>query len=215
MREDFDRELQALHRKLQEMGVLCREATTAAMETLWESHTSEKARALEMQIDALEEEIGSLCLRLLLLQQPVAGDLRLISAALKLISDLERIGDQAADISELAAELPPSAAQEAAPLRPMAEAVAKMVTDSVDAFVRGEADLARQVQKEDDAVDKCFRALRRRLIRQIHGSPDRSDHCLDLFMIAKYLERMGDHAVNVAEWAEYAITGHHPRTENK
>lgn len=214
MREGYVRELQTLHRKLTQMGVLCEEAIGAAMAALWGDHAPEEARELEIRIDAQEEEIGTLCLRLLLLQQPVAGDLRLISATMKLISDLERIGDQAADIAEIAGELPPDAVQDFSPLRTMAEAAAKMVTDSVDAFVRGDCTLARQVQRDDDTVDRCFLSLRRRLLRQIHEAPDHSEHCLDLFMIAKYLERIGDHAVNVAEWTEYALTGHHPRTEN-
>ena len=215
MREAFDRELETLHQKLRRMGELCLEAIAAATQTLWASHSAKKARALEIRIDAIEEEIGTDCLRLLLLQQPVAVDLRLISAVMKLVSDLERMGDEAADIAELAIHLPPAAVQEAAPLRPMAEAVSKMLADSMEAIVCGDCALARQVQEHDDIVDRCYLELRRRLLRQIREAPHCSDHYLDLFLIAKYFERMGDHAVNVAEWAEYALTGHHPRTENK
>lgn len=151
----------------------------------------------------------NLCLKLLLQQQPVARDLREISAALKMISDLERIGDQAADIAEMTSyvHLPQGRSSHIAD---MARAVINMVTDSVDSFVKRDLQLARQVCAADDRVDELFIQVRRELVELIAADASYGEQGLDLLMVAKYLERIGDHATNVAEWVEYSITGVHP-----
>ena len=152
----------------------------------------------------------NLCLKLLLQQQPVASDLREISSALKMISDLERIGDQAADIAELTrfVRLPDGIGRQR--IEEMAQAVIQMVTDSVDSFVKRDLDLARQVCREDDQVDELFNQVKKELIGMIASDAASGELWLDMIMVAKYLERIGDHATNVAEWVEYAITGTHP-----
>ncbi|WP_287554217.1 phosphate signaling complex protein PhoU [Oscillibacter sp.] len=155
-------------------------------------------------------DIERRCLRLLLQQQPVARDLREISSALKMISDLERIGDQAADIAELTrfVRLPDGPGRQR--IEEMSKAVIRMVTDSVDSFVKRDLELAREVCREDDQVDVLFNQVKKELIGLIAADADSGELWLDLIMVAKYLERIGDHATNVAEWVEYSITGNHP-----
>ena len=205
MRIRFDEQLELLNRKLIEMGALCEDAISASMHTLkneTDKQSAEKAAALE-------REIESLCMKLLLQQQPVARDLRTISSALKMISDLERIGDQASDIAGITGYIEDEQLKSGTHIYEMARAASRMVTDSVDSFVRKDLGKARAVQKEDDTVDGLFDTVKNELVGQITEHPDLSGECLDLLMIAKYLERIGDHAVNVAEWVEYSITGAH------
>ena len=212
MRNRFDEQLEELHIELIQMGALCEDAISAAAEALLKNDLplAEKARAAEREIDQKEREVGDVCLRLLLQQQPVAKDLREISAALKMISDLERIGDQAADIAELTrfVRLPDGPGM--LHIADMARAVIAMVTDSVDSFVRRDLTLAHSVCAADDRVDQLFAQVKEELIAFIAADAAAWEQGLDLLMVAKYLERIGDHATNVAEWVEYSITGVHP-----
>lgn len=210
MRNRFDQQLSLLHEKLIAMGALCEDGIFASMRALAEdAEAIERTKQIERENDAAEREIENLCMKLLLQQQPVARDLRTISSALKMISDMERIGDQAADIAEITRYLPHELLENALPIHQMAKAAAKMVTDSVDSFVKGDLSIAKQVQQEDDRVDALFEAVKSDLIEQIRWDPASGQACLDLLMIAKYLERIGDHAVNISEWVEYALTGVH------
>jgi phosphate transport system protein len=155
-----------------------------------------------------KKDIESLCLKLLLSQQPVARDLRLISAALKMVSDLERIGDQCADISEIVLTLPAGSDTNHLNLIPrMANATKKMVSESVDAFVNRDIHLAHSVCDYDDVVDNLFNEIRRDLISKIRENVEDGECIIDLLMIAKYFERIGDHSVNVAKWVIFSITG--------
>lgn len=212
MRRQFEEQLQQLHVELIQMGALCEEAISAAAGALGgDAALARAAGEAERELDERERKVEDLCLRLLLRQQPVAGDLREISAALKMISDLERIGDQAADIAELSqyVRLGPEGADQ--PHIPeMARAVIAMVTDSVESFVRRDLALARVVCAADDRVDALFQQVKGELIARIAADAGYGEQGVDLLMVAKYLERIGDHATNVAEWVEYAVTGVHP-----
>ena len=211
MRRRFDEELQLLNKKLIEMGALCEEVIALSAQSLTEGSTELAARVapLDEEIDRKEREIESLCLKLLLQQQPVAKDLRQISAALKMITDMERIGDQAEDIAEIVAFLGGRGAENSALLREMARSAIKMVTESVDAYVRQNTALAEQVIAEDDVVDDYFTRVKKGLIERIAQDPTDGEFALDLLMIAKYFERIGDHAVNIAEWVIFSVTGEH------
>lgn len=212
MRTSFDEQLALLNRRLIEMGALCEDAISASMRALAEEpEAAEKTRNIEREIDHAEREIEALCMKLLLQQQPVARDLRAISSALKMISDMERIGDQASDIAEIMRYITDDTVTEATHLTQMAKAASRMVTDSVDSFVQRDLGLARQVQEDDDTVDLLFDTVKQELVARIRQEPSRGSECLDLLMVAKYLERIGDHAVNVAEWVEYSITGVHAK----
>ena len=166
-----------------------------------------------MEIDRYERDIETLCLRLLLQQQPVARDLRQISAALKMITDLERIGDQAGDIAEIIPHLGGKTGSECAAMRPMAEAAIGMVTDSIEAYNTRDLALAKSVIEHDDVVDDCFLSVKTALIDMIRSGSGDAEYALDLLMIAKYFERIGDHATNVAEWVEFSVTGIHKSSE--
>ena len=211
MRNKFEEQLEKLHVEMIQMGALCEDAISAAAEALIHSDAALAAAAeeAEREIDQKEREVENLCLKLLLQQQPVARDLREISAALKMISDLERIGDQAADIAEMTSyvHLPQGRSSHIAD---MARAVINMVTDSVDSFVKRDLQLARQVCAAADRVDDLFIQVRRELVELIAADASYGEQGVDLLMVAKYLERIGDHATNVAEWVEYSITGVHP-----
>lgn len=210
MRSRFDEQLAQLHRELIEMGALCERVIALAAKALT---TGDKALAqqvppLDREIDRKERDIENLCLRLLLHQQPVAGDLRQISAALKMITDMERIGDQADDIAELIPHLP-AALPGGELLRAMARETIAMVNDSVTAYVRQDVALAERVMAADDTVDDYFGRVKRSLIASIaHGGGD-GEGALDILMVAKYFERIGDHATNIAEWVEFSVTGVH------
>ena len=212
MRNKFDEQLEKLHVELIQMGAACEDAISVAAEALLKGDTAlaDVAEEAEKDIDQREREVENLCLKLLLQQQPVARDLREISAALKMISDLERIGDQAADIAELTRYIHLTDGLSRLHIGDMARAVIAMVTDSVDSFVRRDLTLARGVCAADDRVDELFERVKEELITFIAADPTAGEQGLDLLMVAKYLERIGDHATNVAEWVEYSITGIHP-----
>ena len=211
MRNKFEEQLERLHVELIQMGALCEDGISAAAEALLQNNPGLAQTAIdaEREIDQKEREVENLCIKLLLQQQPVAKHLREISAALKMISDLERIGDQASDIAEL---VPYVHLEEGTGLHigDMARAVIRMVTDSVDSFVKRDLDLARAVYTADDKVDALFDQVKQELIGMIAKDASRGEQCMDLLMVAKYLERIGDHATNVAEWVEYSITNVHP-----
>ena len=212
MRSRFDQQLALLNQEMIEMGALCEEAIATAAKALTEGsrEMAAKVAPLERDIDQKERDIESRCLKLLLQQQPVARDLRQISAALKMISDLERIGDQAADIAELTRYIHLTDGLSRLHIGDMARAVIAMVTDSVDSFVKGDLALARAVRAADDQVDALFEQVKRELIDLIAADAAAGEVGLDILMVAKYLERIGDHATNVAEWVEYSLTGIHP-----
>ena len=211
MRSRFDEQLAILNRELIEMGALCEEAIALAAKALTDKDKTMAAKvaAMDAEIDQKERNIESMCLKLLLQQQPVARDLRQISAALKMITDMERIGDQAEDISEIVITLDGRYAENSALLKGMAESTIQMVTESVDAYVKRDTALAQQVIKMDDIVDDYFDQVKAELISKIAGEPADSEYALDLLMIAKNLERSGDHAVNIAEWVIFSVTGKH------
>ena len=212
MRNRFDQQLAKLHSDLIIMGGLCETAIAAAVDavTKGDVEMAKAAMADDSKIDEMERSIEHLCLKLLLQQQPVARDLREISSALKMISDLERIGDQAADIAELTrfVRLPEGPGRQR--IEEMSKAVIRMVTGSVDSFVKRDLELAREVCREDDQVDELFNQVKKELIALIAADASSGELWLDMIMVAKYLERIGDHATNVAEWVEYSITGNHP-----
>ena len=215
MRSRFDRQLSLLNRKMTEMGGECESIIASAVKALLAGSAEDARRAREQghRIDQLEREIESICLKLLLQQQPVARDLRVISAALKMITDMERIGDQAEDIAEIITTLGGRTGAECADIRVMAEATIKMVTDSVDAYVRQDLPLAQAVEDYDDVVDDAFCRVKNTLIAMIAQNTAEGEYALDLLMIAKYFERIGDHAVNIAEWVEFSVTGEHKSGE--
>lgn len=209
MREKFDEQLEQLNNELIRMGAFCEEAISTAAKALIEDDMELAARVkpVDERIDRMERDIEGLCMRLLLQQQPVARDLRQISSALKMISDLERIGDQAGDIAELLPYLQGSDATGKVHITQMARATIQMVTDSIDSFVKKDLSLARAVMEYDDRVDALFAQVRDELVELIGNSRETGEVCMDLLMVAKYFERIGDHAVNVAEWVQYSITG--------
>ena len=212
MRNRFDQQLELLNKQLIYMGELCEEAIGKAMTALKEGsmEQAEKVRIADEEIDQAETDIERLCLRLLLQQQPVARDLRQISAALKMITDMERIGDQASDIAEIIITEAKSEAQDIPMIIKMSEAASKMVRDSVNAYVEKDLDLARKVMENDDVVDELFEEVKTTLINFIAENKGlQGVEVIDLIMVAKYLERIADHATNIAEWVEFSITGIH------
>ena len=215
MRSRFDEQLALLNKELIEMGALCEEVIALAVQSLAEGSAALARRVapLDAEIDRKEREIESLCLKLLLQQQPVARDLRQISAALKMITDMERIGDQAEDIAEIVVFLDGRGAESSELLRAMARSAIKMVTESVDAYVGRDVALAGQVIREDDVVDDYFARVKSALIGRIAHDPSDGELALDLLMIAKYFERIGDHATNIAEWVIFSVTGEHKNEE--
>ncbi|MBS1380975.1 MAG: phosphate signaling complex protein PhoU [Oscillospiraceae bacterium] len=211
MRNRFDEQLESLNNSLIRMGALCESAIANATKALLEGDRTLAGRAIEAdsEIDQAEREVESLCLKLLLQQQPVARDLRQISSALKMITDMERIGDQASDISEMVMSVELDPAAHAIHIGDMARATIGMVTDSIDAYVRRDLALARRVIKADDVVDNLFLTVKSELLAGLKINPAEGEAPLDLLMIAKYYERIGDHATNIAEWVEFSITGVH------
>lgn len=211
MRSRFDEQLALLNRELIGMGALCEEVIEMAAVALTEGNIrlAGQVKPLGSEIDQKERDIESLCLKLLLQQQPVARDLRQISAALKMITDMERIGDQAEDIADIIVFLQGRTAEEHVRIREMAQAAIKMVTDSVDAYVKHDMELAKSVIAYDDIVDQCFDEAKRKLIDMVAQNPADGEYALDLLMIAKYFERIGDHATNIAEWVMFSVTGVH------
>ena len=211
MRSRFDEQLALLNKDLIEMGAMCEEVIALAAKALLDGDPTLAAKVapLDTEIDQMERDIESMCLKLLLQQQPVARDLRQISAALKMITDMERIGDQAEDIAEIISFLHGHQAEDNDLLREMAKAAIRMVTESVDAYVKCDTMLAEQVIAEDDTVDGYFTQVKERLIGKIAQDPADGEYALDLLMIAKYFERIGDHATNIAEWVIFSVTGVH------
>ncbi len=213
MRNKFEEELKELNTELIAMGALCAKAISEAAAALLNDDLSriEKVRKIDHLIDQKEREIENLCMRLLLRQQPVAKDLRVISSALKMISDMERIGDQASDIAEIVKCDRDLNGISRIHIGEMADAAIKMVKESVDAFINQDVGLAKEVMLYDDVVDRLFDRVKHEITSLIRASDMSSECGLDLLMIAKYLERIGDHAVNIAEWVEYAVSGRHKK----
>lgn len=212
MRNKFDMQLDFLKEQLTHMGELCEIAINRATAALQEGSAAKAEEVIKAdeEIDQMEKDIERLCLKLLLQQQPVAKDLRKISAALKMITDMERIGDQAADIAEIIISEKISEATEIPKIGQMSEAAAKMVRDSVSAYVEKNLELSRAVMEADDAVDRMFVENKQELIDFIaQNKGDKGQKAIDLIMVAKYLERIADHATNIAEWVEFSITGIH------
>ena len=212
MRTKFDEQLDLLNAELVEMGSLIENAIQSASQALLKKSVEDanKAIAFDHEIDEKERHIENLCLKLLLLQQPVAKDLRLISSALKMITDMERIGDQATDISEIVIYLADKPyVKKLEHLPQMADVTIKMVKKSVDAFVKRDLELVREVIKMDDIVDDLFDTIKKELIKLISEAPETGEQAIDLLMIAKYFERIGDHAENIAEWVDFSISGVH------
>ncbi len=211
MRTMYDKQLARLHTELTDMGELCEAAIDAAMASLFDrdKDMAVRARELEKQIDEAERSIESLCMNLLLKQQPVARDLRSVSAALKMISDMERIGDQAQDIADITRFLGDGPIFCEVHLREMSQAVSKMVCSSIEAFVKNDADAAKNVIIYDNIVDDLFMQIKSEIIGEVVKNSDKGEELFDIMMVTKYLERIGDHASNIAEWVIYSITGSH------
>ena len=211
MRSKFDQQLALLNDELTQMGETCAKAICLAAQALEEQNASTAAPVTELEEQTNEQErsIEALCLKLLLQQQPVARDLRFISAALKMITDMERIGDQAADVAEIVTMLSGGHEGELPQIQDMGTETVKMVRGAIDAFVRRDLTLAEWVIDMDDKVDGLFVAAKDALIELLRRDAGAGELALDLLMISKYLERIGDHAVNIAEWVVFAITGVH------
>lgn len=210
MREYFDLELKALNDKLIEMGALVEGAikNTITIITNGEYYKLETARIIEEKINKMEREIQNFCLNLLLLQSPVAGDLRTVSAALKMITDLERIGDQAIDIAEMSTYLKDCEnIYSMTHLSEMAERSSNMVTTAIDAFVKKDLKLAKTVATMDDAIDDLFNKVKQEVIDIINANKELDQQAIDVLLIAKYFEKIGDHAENIGEWVVFSITG--------
>ena len=212
MRNQFDNQLERLNTQLIQMGGLIETAISSAVKALIDQDKDQAKEAIyaDREVDLKEKDIEDLCLKLLLQQQPVAKDLRLISSALKMITDMERIGDQAADIAEIVILLAGAPYIKKLDTIPkMAEETIRMVTGSIDAYVKKDLELARAVVQSDDIVDDLFVTVKNDLINLIHKDPGTGEQAMDLLMVAKYFERIGDHAVNIAEWVIFSITGEH------
>lgn len=212
MRNRFDRQLVQLNDEMIEMGSMIEKAIQEAITALIKQDTDAARKIIEYDedIDQQEKTIENLCLKLLLQQQPVARDLRVISSALKMITDMERIGDHASDISEMAilmADKPYIKKLEH--IQEMAKEASVMLVNSIEAFVNKDVKQAHEVIIKDDVVDNLFETIKNELIAMIHKNPDVGDQAMDLLMVAKYLERIGDHACNIADWVIFSITGSH------
>ncbi len=211
MRNRFDRQLAELNTELINMGALCEDAISSAVKYLIDNdeQLKEKVFDTERQINQKEMEIEGLCMKLLLQQQPVATDLRVISSALKMISDMERIGDQASDIAEMVCFVGGGVSSRTSHIEEMAQETIKMVTGSIDSFVYRDLEIAQGVIRQDDMVDKLFLKVKSELVESIQSGGNDAEAHIDLLMIAKYFERIGDHAENIAEWVIYSIAGTH------
>ena len=211
MRDFFQEQLNELNRELTRMGAACEEIIALASHALtdWDEELVRKVNTIGTQIDESERTIESICLKLLLRQQPVARDLRQISAAMKMITDMERIGDQAADIEEIVPYMNAHPDEKFPKIREMAKAAQAMVTEAVDAYVKQDLNMARKVMAHDDVVDSYFSQIKSGIIDIIAAEPAHGEYALDLLMIAKYFERIGDHCTNIAEWVEFSVTGIH------
>lgn len=211
MRMHFDQQLEALNLELIKMGALCERAIRRAADQLLNEKENEPqaVERIEDEINHKERDIENLCMKLLLQQQPVAKDLRMISSALKMISDMERIGDQAQDIADMSRFVKVQEIAHKMNIGKMAEATIKMVTESIDSFVKKDLDSAAAVVKYDNVVDDLFLRVKTELPKLLQQDPQNAEYYIDLIMVAKYFERIGDHAENIAQWVEYSITGTH------
>lgn len=209
MRPRFDEQLDLLNKELITMGAFCENAIAMSVKALAEGNPKLAQTVLELsaQIDHKEREIETMCLKLLLQQQPVAKDLRIVSSALKMVTDMARIGDQSADIAEIITLANIHADDDTQIIHDMSAAVIKMVTDSIDAFVKKDTGMARTVIDYDDVVDSFFNEAKKMLIELFSKPETDGEYAVDLLMIAKYFERIGDHAVNIAKWVLFSITG--------
>ena len=211
MRKKFDQELEAVKENLAKMGLLCEQGIEMAIEYIEkpDQKLETSIAETEQEIDDMERQIESQCLKLFMREQPVASDLRAVSAAMRMISDLERIGDHAEDIAEVAKYLNEdgSPAGSMNELREMSRAASAMVRNAVEAYAKKDLDLANQVKASDDVVDSYFEKIKRDIATQISENVESAQHGLDSLMVAKYLERIGDHSVNLAEWVRFMITG--------
>ena len=211
MRERFEQQLEKLHVELITMGALCEEAISAAAKALESDDESllQQVWEADSAIDQKEKEIESLCLKLLLQQQPVARDLREISSALKMISDMERIGDQASDIGDISRYIQGEIPRSGLHIKEMAQAAVHMVTVSVESFVRRDLAMAQEAMDYDNVIDELFVKVKQDLIDWMGKNPETAETAMDLLMVAKYLERIGDHAQNIAEWVVFSLAGIH------
>ena len=216
MRNFFQEQLNQLNRELIRMGADCEEIIALASRSLtdYSADLAKSVSRVGAQIDERERAIETVCMKLLLRQQPVARDLRVISAALKMITDMERIGDQCEDIVEIAPHITAHPDEKFPKIREMAKAAQAMVTEAVDAYVKQDLDLARKVMAHDDVVDDYFTRIKSGIIDIIAAEPAHGEFALDLLMIAKYFERIGDHCTNIAEWVEFSVTGIHKDCHN-
>lgn len=207
MRERFESQLKELHEKLIKMGALCEEAIRLSIKAFIDGNMAdaEKAIQIEKEIDAKEREIETLCYSLLLQQQPVASDLRVVSSALKMITDLERIGDQAEDIADLVTHTPIRITS--SHIKEMAVGAAKMVSDAIQSFVDADLEEAKKVIAHDDVIDDLFNIAKSEIVEQIKTANEEAEAVADLLIIIKYLERIADHATNIAEWVVFSING--------
>ncbi len=217
MREKFNAQLEELKKKLMDAGVLCEEAIMMAITSFLDRKEENIDRVVEIEreIDDMESDIEKLCISLLLHQSPVASDLRIVSSALKMITDIERISDQASDIATLTQHTIAKEAINAPHITKMAGETIKMVRDAVKAFVERDIELANKVISNDDIVDELFNTVKEEIIMAIKNDSANSEVALDVMMIAKYLERIADHATNIAEWVEFNIMGVHDGHHNK
>ena len=214
MATHFERQLEALHVQIITMGSFCEKAISLSNKAIRGEDCIKAIFETDREIDTKEREIENLCMRILLHQQPVARDLRQISAALKMITDMERIGDQASDIAEIIISEKKDEAADIPVIVKMSEAAAKMVRDSVNAYVEKDLELSRAVIEYDDVVDEMFEENKKQLIDYISkNSGEGGKEAIDLIMVAKYLERIADHATNIAEWVEFSITGIHKESK--
>lgn len=209
MRTNYIEQLKQLNVQVKEMGMLCENAISLLTKSLVKKDDEEfgTIHEIETKIDQKERDIENLCMKLILKQQPVASDLRLVSSALKMVSDMERIGDQAADIAELIPYIQDVQGECISDISDMAVAAIKMVTESVECFIKGDMAKTKEVIEYDDVIDNLFNKVKNDLTEMIVSEKQVSEACLDLLMIAKYFERIGDHATNIAEWVYYSITG--------
>ena len=211
-RVNFTKQLEQLNDQMITMGSMIENAIETAITALVSQDTgrAEEAIAYDMEIDAQERNIEQLCYKLLLMQQPVAGDLRVVSATMKMITDMERIGDHAADISELTLLMAGKPYfRKITDIEQMAKETTVMVTNSVDAYVNRDLKLAQEVIARDDTVDELFNKVKTEIIAEIRAGHDDGEQTTDLLMVAKYFERIGDHATNIAEWVIFSLTGEH------
>ena len=209
MRKGFEKQLEQLNVNLIKMGAMCERHITETTEALFKGDKSyvNRSHDLEEAIDKCEREIENICMGIFLKQQPVASDLRLVSAALRMISDMERIGDQCADISDMIRYTARYNMEEYGSLKLMSGHAKEMVTDAVESYVRKDLQLAHKVLDQDDEVDRLFVDIKNKLISYISNDPNQGEFWIDVIMIAKYFERIADHATNIAEWVEYSIVG--------